>query len=388
MPLLASDARGLSAGLLLTVGVLGPLPGCFTEPAESGGATDGPVESSDTSGGDTVDPDDTGDPSSASDGGCMGCLDAAGGCLAGDLDQACGVLAAACVACDAASFCDEGQCVALPACTPDNCDGCCDGDECRAGTELDGCGDDGFQCSVCSPGSTCNEGSCEPPCETTCDGCCDATGDCVPLESTGAAACGAQGATCENCGSGFSCSEGSCLSSACAESCDGCCDGDTCLDGASDASCGAAGSVCATCPFGTSCNGDCEANAEALWQVMVLSATTADANSLGDAWDSLGGLPDPFVTLTFGDTTDSTGFIANTVTPEWNEAILQDISTKELLMPGLYEVWDDDLNADDSMGACSFVLDVTSFGIPLQAQCTDDEANVLWTLLLIVEATG
>ncbi len=378
------SGRRLSSGLLC--GLLWGLgSGCFSEPAEgTGGSTQSAADTGGDPSGETTDPDSTAGPSG---GGCMGCLDAAGGCLAGDLDAACGVLAAACVSCDAESFCDEGQCVALPLCNAQNCEGCCDGDNCLPGTASSACGDNALQCSVCNPESTCNEGSCELPCETTCTGCCDASGDCFELDVTTTEVWGANGETCQGCAPEFACSKGACISTACQSNCDGCCDGARCQPGDSDAACGGAGLSCQACPAGTSCAADaCVADADALWQVHVYSATTALTDANGIFWDN-GSLPDPYVEVTVAGMLDSTDVANNSATPLWGEILFDSLPTADFAEGMLIELWDSDLTFDESMGECPFSVPPDQFGVPLTAECTDDEANLLWTLQLSIEAT-
>ena len=381
MPLLSSPCRSL--GLLLA---LAPLAGCFEDPsATSSSGTDSGNDASGTLD-DTGNPTDpTTDPTTnPTGGGCMGCLDAAGGCLAGDRDDACGSLAVACVACEDGFFCDEGTCAAIPACNPDNCDGCCNGDDCLPGDALTACGRDGQQCSACSGDSTCNAGACALPCDTTCDGCCDASGDCISLDAIGDQACGSEGAACEPCDDGFACSEGSCISTACQSTCDGCCDGSTCSAGDDEGACGQGGVACEPCPAGTLCTTTCEADPTALWQLVIESASTTINDPDGNTWDSSGGLPDPYFDVTRDGTTESTPVQNNTITPLWGTVLFQGSTTDEMLLPIEYALFDSDITFDESMGACTFQLSPDLFGVPLQAECTDTEMNVLWTLHLRV----
>lgn len=380
---------GLGLGVLL-----GFASGCFEDPAEgTGGGTDGAVDSSGSVGsGETQDPTDpTTDPTNPdpTGPGCIGCLDAAGGCLAGNLDQACGALANPCVACDAESYCDEGTCVPLPACTPDNCDGCCDGDECLPGTDVAACGEDGEQCSRCMGTSVCNEGSCELPCADNCDGCCDASGDCIPLDTTSAAACGQQGEACVTCGGGSQCDSGFCISTECAMTCEGCCVEDDCMPGDSPDACGSEGAACFACPSGTVCDGDCVADTEALWDVVIESAELPENAPGGGNWDTIG-QPDPYVELTLGEKeVVRTTTIDGTLLPVWSEVILTERPTADLLMPIEYAIYDDDSPLGRELaGACVFQLQADQFGVPLIAECTGDEGELLWTLQLSILASG
>lgn len=315
----------------------------------------------------------------------MGCLDAAGGCLAGNTDQACGVLAEACTACDDQSYCDEGQCTPLPACTPENCEGCCDGDACLGGGDLGACGRDGRQCSSCPAKSTCNEGRCELPCEGNCDGCCDASGDCIPLDETNGVACGLDGVACETCDADFECAGGTCISTACAMTCDGCCAGAQCNTGDAVDACGQGGSACEACPAGTECAQDCVALPGALWDVFMISAELPATLPGGANWDALAGAPDPFVRFEIDGLEEDTSVADDTYLPEWNEVVMAGLTTEQLLEPATYSIRDADVVGSDLGGTCTFPLMPHQFGLGLIIDCMDG-GDVLWTLQFAVLA--
>jgi hypothetical protein len=54
-----------------------------------------------------------------------------------------------------------GACECAPTCSPATCDGCCDGNVCRAGDTLDACGFGGEVCDVCGIDFACGFGICE-----------------------------------------------------------------------------------------------------------------------------------------------------------------------------------------------------------------------------------
>lgn len=324
--------------------------GCFEDPAAGTTSDAGGSETSEgtTDATDSAPATDTNaDVTTASDtdppetgGGCLGCLDAAGGCLAGNLDQACGTLAEACVACDEGSFCDAGTCAPRPACTADNCDGCC-----------------------------------------------DASGDCIRLTDTSNQACGTLGEACAPCDGDFECSSGMCISTACANECDGCCDADMCLEGTDVTACGTDGVSCQACPTGTTCLGECQAASDTLWQIFIQSAMTAPVAMNGGSWDVIGNpAPDPYVRVEAAGRVEETETVANTIAPEWNEVVLIGLTTDEVTAGVTYTLMDEDATLDENMGSCTFGLELTLFGVPVEGECTDDEGNVLWTLQLIVEA--
>jgi len=96
-------------------------------------------------------------------------------------------------------------------------------------------------------------------CADTCSGCCDGE-TCLP----GAAddACGADGAACTPCAGDAQCVGGECQTGPydCATQCPGCCVGNLCVSGSEDGACGSNGTDCFACDPGEVCySGGCEA---------------------------------------------------------------------------------------------------------------------------------
>ncbi len=142
-----------------------------------------------------------------------GCCTASGTCVSGVSPTACGQGGAACVDCGSSMICVGGMCMDGTPCTPQNCAGCCggqDGNTCLGGTDDGACGTGGFVCQNCATfKQTCTMGSCGVPCSpSTCQGCC--YGDiCAQGDQT--QYCGTGGASCVDCGmQGKQCSAMSC----------------------------------------------------------------------------------------------------------------------------------------------------------------------------------
>lgn len=325
----------------------------------------------------TIDPTD--DPTSADEtGGCDGCLDASGACQPGTADDECGGLGESCAPCDGSTVCDEGICVEPPACSPDNCDGCCDGDNCVDGDADDACGGGGGQCSDCPDGATCDGGVCDLPCEDTCDGCCDGE-TCVEADDQSATECGVEGASCVGCEDGFECSAGECISTACAGSCDGCCDGETCLDGDALSECGVDGATCQSCGANLTCgDSGCEPDPMALWDVTVLDGTIALTDANGDAWDSFNGLPDPYVTMEVVGDDGETEVIDNSIFPVWNETILVGVNSTQLEGGLEISVLDSDAAFDDTIATC--VASNIFYNATVEATCSNEDDFELWSI--------
>ncbi|MEM9068729.1 MAG: hypothetical protein AAGE52_09490 [Myxococcota bacterium] len=148
-------------------------------------------------------------------------------------------------------------------CTPENCNGCCEGDVCQAGNSVTACGSSGDACTRCVDAQSCRGGACTECGPDTCSGCCDgdvcaevayprcglsADGRCMTCDPTRSDGC--NGGLC-GCGGGDQCDVGqACVGGLCtcnAESCPmGCCAGNVCV-AASVSSCGTGGAMCASC---------------------------------------------------------------------------------------------------------------------------------------------
>jgi hypothetical protein len=209
------------------------------------------------------------DFSTCSDGCCEGNI-----CLNGFDPNECGVSGQACQHCAQNGLgCDANtRSCAVQGCGPQNCPGCCIGDTCQTGTDQTACGNQGRQCNNCRgfgeactptfPGGVCSGQTCDA---SNCNGCCDGN---ICRSGTDWFACGAKGQQCSACngpndqciplggpGGGF-CSQ----SNFCGPSnCKGCCQGDTCMNGTDNFACGVAGNFCQFCNQGQQCsNGFCQ----------------------------------------------------------------------------------------------------------------------------------
>ena len=175
----------------------------------------------------------------------------------------------------------------------------------------------------------------------------------------------------------------------CAATCDGCCDGDSCLTGTSPTACGSAGGACAVCDPGFVCElGGCTVDRTSRWDVLVDSGDVFEDNTGGGTWDIAGGLPDPYVDLVTTDDieelTGSSSAQGDTLAPNWNQVVLSDVPAGALVDHGVTTtVLDDDLDASDSMGTCLVSLSDSDFtGDALTRICPFDEGAGArgWTL--------
>ena len=145
---------------------------------------------------------------------CAGCCEGDNICRPGNSDDFCGVRGGVCQKCDAENgfHCVRGTCVQTQ-CLPQNCKGCCAGDECQPGTSESACGTGGKACVSCAKDNKCIAGKCTPCGPQTCrNGCCK-DGKCLP--GTDKANCGTGGGTCKACASTQECINQTCKSNAC-----------------------------------------------------------------------------------------------------------------------------------------------------------------------------
>jgi len=188
-----------------------------------------------------------------------GCCEG-GVCFAGTDPNACGTGGQSCQQCASFGLTCGGnhECVKV-GCGPENCAGCCFGDQCWPGTDATACGHAGEQCGNCAAqGEACAAnggapgGSCvgTPGCgPRDCPfGCCDGNGVCQ--QGVQPYACGAGGSFCQNCQQfGAICQNQQCLPSCGPWNCSqGCCDSSgVCRSGVFDNQCGSFGNSCFDC---------------------------------------------------------------------------------------------------------------------------------------------
>jgi hypothetical protein len=146
---------------------------------------------------------------------------------------------------------------------------------------------------------------------TTCNGCCDGNTCVVAAMQTDQKCHVGSMSACQACPSGFSCVP----NQACAKqtpTCDaascqnGCCDNGVCLQ-ADPSHCGKAGGACAVCAAGTLCTtGACQNDLDPneLFKIQIVSVEVLPTNSSGGDWDFFSA-PDPRVC--FSDTFGSQG---------------------------------------------------------------------------------
>jgi hypothetical protein len=214
-----------------------------------------------------------------------------------------------------------------------------------------------------SPGAGVDAGTatCDP---SSCDGCCQGN-TCV--SGSDDTACGSGGEACQSC-SGGACQDGTCQALACADTCDGCCAGEVCQPGGAADACGAGGAECAACPVDFICEaGGCVVDPTSRWDVFALRGSVFEDVIGGGSWDPIGGLPDPFVEMATEDSPDrftgASASIDDTLGPVWDQVVLGNVTARALTSFGIdATILDDDaVGGSDSMGGCRIGVDPSAF---------------------------
>jgi hypothetical protein len=261
-----------------------------------------------------------------------------------------------------------------------SCPGCCQGNECKGGTEASACGKGGHECASCHGGSPyCVEGVCTggSSCNQTCSGCCE--GDvCRGGSATGA--CGLGGVNCAVCVGADQCVTGYCKGSgSCASTCSGCCVGEACQGGTTTSACGSGGATCAACATNHRCGAarTCEVDPTSRWDIVAVDAQLPALDPNGDTWDSYAYTdPDGFVTIyTYisgaqhleGDSP----VVNDSLTPVWNAVVLAGVLAGEILDGGLgFALYDyDPTTFNDYIDSCSGFVPEAEFDGQPHAAC-------------------
>jgi hypothetical protein len=257
-------------------------------------------------------------------------------------------------------------------CTPANCQGCCRDDKCEKGDTSDSCGTAAKACETCSATSKCTSGACKEPCgPNTCKGCCN--GETCVEGGSAKDACGEDGAACAKCDGQFVCSNHTCIDGSCQATCtNGCCSAAGCQTGTAASACGTGGEACVDCGVGRTCTAAaCQLDRTSLWDVYISFAVVPEKSHSNLPWDALGGAPDPFLNVFTSEGTSthsgSTTSVTDSTVPFWAETPVKGVKASELLANTSVEIWDYDvLDPNDYIGGCALPLTPAVFDGSLQ----------------------
>lgn len=226
---------------------------------------------------------------------------------------------------------------------------------------------------ACSNGNRpfCGDGICGGSDGENCMSC---RADCGSCSLTCGDGVCSSGDTCTNCPSDC----GSCMTSSCSATCGGCCDGDSCLGGTSSSACGIRGGVCADCgPDRICASGLCLIDPASRWNVVLETLTVANTRYDGVAWDTIGGTPDPFVSVYVGSetATPSQSAVADDAySVRYDGGATVSGARSDALMAYLgFRVTDADTGVTEDIGYCDvFVVESTFTGTTQTLNCPID----------------
>ncbi len=116
--------------------------------------------------------------------------------------------------------------------------------------------------------------------------------------------------------------------------------------------------------------------ASSQWNLVAANGHVSTQTPRGDAWDALGGAPDPYVCATLNGQRKCTSTKRDTFDATWNEALAMRVGAGALMGGFLVEYVDEDVSANDPI--CSGNITVTaadfakgSVGIMCQAPIAD-----------------
>lgn len=220
---------------------------------------------------------------------------------------------------------------------------------------------------------------------SNCDGCCD--GD-QCLSGASLAACGQGGIACETCAIGASCEATGCEGGpvACGPgNCDGCCMDDICVMGDRPAACGTGGGACTMCESWETCgDSGCGVDLASEWQVSLLDAVVPPTAFGGSDWDGIGGGEvDPYVQLRVGSagaTPLTLPTIESTLTPDWTEGgttttLSERVTAAQILAFLRFDMFDEDTAFDDVIGMCRYDMGETPFNGEIVTLVCEEDAT-------------
>lgn len=266
------------------------------------------------------------------------------------------------------------------------CNGCCNElGECRPGNDFFECGFAGNLCGICA--GECENQECTQPCgPENCDGCCEGT---VCLSGVTANACGVFGETCSDCSAldqNCEVATGVCVESdTCADTCSGCCDGETCLP-SSEQTCGSSGAACVSCAGAEICTPNGCA-VEPLYDILITAATVQQRKDDGTAWD-LDFEPEVYVRAFVFDgassTIEQTTTAAEGYNPSFNQLLRIGKTGQGFSTSFALTIYDEDSASNDDQ-ICRITPAVSAStlqGNSMTTQCATNAAtSVTWRLV-------
>ncbi len=168
------------------------------------------------------------------------------------------------------------------------------------------------------------------------------------------------------------------------DTCDGCCDGERCLGGTSRTACGAYGEACVDCGPARLCDRDtCVVDPASRWSIILLDGMVDERAPSGETWDGLGGLPDVFAEVRVGNSMASptrSTTVSDSLSPRWNEVVVDSARADDLMRYVDFDFYDEDVDANDLVGSCTFALIDENFMDGSRFDSTCGAITFTWSL--------
>ncbi len=111
--------------------------------------------------------------------------------------------------------------------------------------------------------------------------------------------------------------------------------------------------------------GTCTVDPASRWNVVLETLTVSTTTYAGDAWDALGGAPDPFVSVVIGSESAaplSSGAGSDTFTVSFGaETVASNVRADALETYLAFYAYDQDVSANDVVGACTYTVTEAAF---------------------------
>lgn len=124
------------------------------------------------------------------------------------------------------------------------------------------------------------------------------------------------------------------------------------------------GSNCPSCRKWEKCShSKCVFNIASRWNLILSSAVVSQKKSNGDAWDTLGGLPDPVACVTINGQRKCSSVKQDTLTPYWNEILHIAVGGGSLGGGFSIELTDSDWSAHDQICSGNVTVGEADFNL-------------------------